>query len=81
MANITDEITHKRTVNVRLEPQDVRRLLVAYAVDEAGIDPGKGVVTRFLIEQCEEGSPSYRVNKWKASLTIEIDMKDQPHDR
>jgi hypothetical protein len=71
MNKVRDETIHERRVVVNLDAFDVHRLLEAEALRLAGLRAGApGVIAQVEVEQEEEGSPSYKVDRWRARVRI-----------
>lgn len=68
--NILKDMTvHSRTVHIRIEWPELQVLLVQAAADEL-VEKVKDFIATVEITQEEEGSPAYKIQKWRASITL-----------
>ena len=74
---ISDQTIRRRDVRLVMDWADVKRLLTAEAMRIAGLDESTTPTdVEVKLAQREEGSPSYRVSKWDASVSITVPLDD-----
>lgn len=76
MASLKQNVTHRRTSTVCLKSYEVRRILTKAACELAGVDLDT-VEIKLNVERETEGSPSYPVDKWRATVTITERFNDE----
>lgn len=74
MTILSDETIKRRTIRVKLDWNDLQKILRDTACRDAGV-PEHTVDWSIAISQVTEGSPSYPVKKWEAiaTLTLPVD--------
>lgn len=72
---LSDVTTRRRDVMIKVEWAELQRMLSLAAIRDCGLDRGDGgdvAQVEVRIEQEEEGSPSYRVQKWNAMIKVAL---------
>ena len=68
---LKDAIVHQREVTVTFTAHELREIIVREAMQVAGADVAP-LSVKLVVRQEEEGSPSYRVDRWNASVDLII---------
>jgi hypothetical protein len=76
MKILKDDVTHVRSVCARVEWDDLKALIVRAVCDELGKNP-KDFTRMVEIKQEEQGSPSYRVDRWVAIVNLIENLADK----
>ena len=65
----SDQMVHARTVHMRIEWPELKALIVQAAADELAKNP-KDFTANVELHQETEGSPEYRVMRWRAMISL-----------
>lgn len=65
---ISDETIRRRDVRLKMEWHDIEALIARHAMEQIAAPSGCKIGVK--LSQVEEGSPSYRVEKWTAAIEI-----------
>jgi len=66
---LKDEAIHRREVMVSFSAHELREILVREAMRVAGADAAADTI-KLSVTQEEEGSPGYRVDRWRAAVSL-----------
>ena len=65
---LSDETIRRRDVRLKMEWSDIEGLIARAAMEQIGAPSGVSIAVK--LTQSEEGSPSYRISEWTASVDL-----------
>ncbi len=77
---ITNVLRHERSFTTVIDWPELSEIIEQAVRRETAYTIHNEATVKIRIVQCEEGSPSYRVDRWKAAVTI-VEEQEQPETR